>query len=237
MAWLWFVHFGTSNRMRFEDSGLWVCNTMLLCKILLTFQRILVLPTSDSSILWWPDHEEEVTMALWNKRKYSPNDTATHCHIVSHNATVSYNATVSHSVTQCHTVSHNATQCHTVPHNVTHCHTVAHSVTPHRSSVFINTSVKNSNLAKSMFWNLHVPIFGWKVAEATNEMGLIKIYSVTGLFTAQHEEHTHLLSSCPLYIEKPRTASSSLGCIAGLLYECRSKRDPGAICFFSLQQP
>jgi len=51
---------------------------MLLCKMLLTFQGILVLPTSDSSILWWPDHKEEVTMALWNNRKYSPNEIVSH---------------------------------------------------------------------------------------------------------------------------------------------------------------
>jgi len=158
---------------------------MLLCKILLTFQRIMVLPTSDSSILWWHDHEKEVTMALWNNRKYSLND----------------------------------------------------SVTPHRTSVFINTSVKNSNLAQNMLWNLRVPIFGWKVAEATNELGLIKIYSVTGLFTAQQQEHTHLLSSCPLYIEKPRTASSSFGCTVGLSFAGTSRRDCSASCFFSLQQP
>ena len=199
---------------------------MLLCKMLLTFQRILVLPTSDSSILWWPDHEEEVTTALWNNSKYSPYDTvsysATHCH------------TVPHSATHCHTVPHNATHCHTVPHNATHCHTVSHHTGPQSSST---PAWKIRILQRVCSGNYVSPFLGWKVAEATNELGLIKIYSVTGLFTAQQEEHTHLLSSCPLYIEKPRTASSSLSCTAGLLYACTSKRDSGAICFFSLQQP
>jgi len=160
---------------------------MLFCKMLLTFQRILVLPTSDSSILWWPDHEEEITMTLWNNRKYS--------------------------LTQWD------------------------SITPHRTSVFTNTIVKISNLAQNMFWNLHFPIFGWKVAEATNELGLIKIFSVTRFFTGQQWEHTHLLASCPLNIEKPRTASSSLGSIVGILNGCRLGCDFSAICFFRLQQP
>ena len=202
--------------MSFKDSSLRGCDTMLLCKMLLTFQRIKVLATSDSSILWWPDHEEEVTMAIWNNRKYSPNDTVSHHTGPQSSSTPMWNIRILHRVCS----------------------------------------------GTYMF-----PFFRWKVTDATTELGLIKIFSVTGLFTAQQREHTHLLSSCPLMsacplmsgcplmsacppisacpllsacplnIEKPRSPSSSLDCIAGLLFDCTSRGDFCATCFFSLQQP
>lgn len=45
----------------------------------------------------------------------------------------------------------------------------------------------------------------------------------------------YLMSSCPLYIEKPRFASSSLGWIVGLWNECKSARICRDVCFFRLQ--
>jgi hypothetical protein len=45
----------------------------------------------------------------------------------------------------------------------------------------------------------------------------------------------HLTSCCPLYMENPRFASSSSGCIVGLWNECRSFPVCRATCLFSLQ--
>ena len=164
--------------------------TLLLSKMLLTLQRILVLSYSGSSILWWLDHEEKVTMALWNNRKYSPNDKVSHL---------------------------------TGPH---------FSSTPLWKIWILHRICSGSYIFPFLAVELQKQLINWIWYRYYQSLDCLKPKNGHML-----TELAHLLSSCPLNMEKPRTASSSVGCITGLLNECWSRRDCWVICFCSLQQP